>query len=190
LQAPEVAAIDPLGPPYAAATKAAALACLKHLCRTKQGAALLAAQTATNAATTSPTPRAADAPAQQQQDAAQQPQSDSKQGLGMLKQVLLDLQAMASSIVGSSHVSHDHPAEGGEDGSADGGQQQQQQFVGMLDDAAGCVDGLVANLQEQQLLQLPMVTTLQVRGTLLTMSAGGETAQQMVGPHAMLWVEL
>jgi hypothetical protein len=108
----------------------------------------------------------------------------------MLKQVLHDLQAMASSMGGSSHVSHDHPAEGGEEGSgsADGGQQQQ--FVGMLDDAAGCVDGLIVHLQEQQLLELPMVTTLQVRGTALTLSAGGETAQQMVGPHAMLWVEL
>lgn len=161
-----------MGPPYATCTKAAALACLKLLCRHAQGAALLAAQT-TAATATSASPRAAEAPAMsrqptQEQDAAQQQQSeqsDSRQSPSMLKQVLLDLQAMASSI-GCGHVP-DRPTEGSSEGSstasASGGDSQQREFVGMLDDAAGFADGLVAHLTPQQLLELPMVVTLQVK---------------------------
>lgn len=173
-QAPEPAVEDPLGPPYAACTKAAALACLKHLAHNKQAAALLASHRIAAAAIASPRADGATATAQQRTQEQQQQQhavelGSSAHGASMIKQVLLDVQQLGAPYADSpadgaaGHNISDSPAAVTTDATAQ--QQPPQQLhvtASLLEDAAGFIEGLVANLEEQQLLELPLAATLQV----------------------------
>lgn len=172
LQGPEAPAVpDPLGPPYATCTKAAALACLRHLSHDKQGAALLAMQLTATAPSASST--AADTPAaagqtpreQQQQQQQSVKSGGTSCGASMLQQILADLQALG----GASHTdstSEGISAAGTESGAASAAAAEPQSLpdleAGLLDDAASFVEGLVASLDQQQLKELPLTATLQV----------------------------
>lgn len=190
LQAPEPAASDPLGPPYAACTKAAALACLRHLAHDKQAAALLASYhafaastnpaAAEGAAVSQSTPATArqwtEVTSQEQQQQKAQTGSSRSQGPSMLQQVLVDIQAMgAGSIKAAAAASEAQDSAGSGDGAHPSAtaaetqplpkqQLQQDHMLASLDHAASFIEGLLANLEEQQLLPLPLVAALQVCG--------------------------
>lgn len=90
----------------------------------------------------------------------------------MLRQVLVSIQALGTDsstaaaeqngdAAGSSSSSSDGSSAA--DAETDARQQQQQPPVtASLDDAASFIEGLVTHLEEQQLLELPLVATLQV----------------------------
>lgn len=166
LQVPDlIAASDPLGPPYAACTKAAALGCLRHLASNKQGAKILAAQRGSTDNTSlqvipSLTPKSTQEQTyeQHQQQSTEQPGNGST-GVSMLQHVLLDIQQLRSAATAaesSSAMSISQDTVGVPE------VHTVQDLSAVLDDAAGFVLGLVEGLEQEQLLELPLVSTLQV----------------------------
>jgi hypothetical protein len=162
-----------MGPPYAACTKAAALACLRHLSHDKHGAGLLAMQLtaaappASSTAADTPGP-AGQTPREQQQQQELVKSGGTSCGANMVQQVLADLQALGVASYTNS-ANEGISAAGTDSGTAAAAPAADPQSLqlpnleaGLLDDAASFVEGLVASLDQQQLKELPLIATLQV----------------------------